>query len=160
VQAGGHVTVGEEREVADAGPVSPQERTRQTERTLLGGDPLRAWKVHLAKLAQETGLDITVSHYPPGTSKWNKIEHRMFGSFITMNWRGRPLTSLRTIIELISATTTTTGLTIQAADDPNWYPTGVKVTDAELAAVPLSPHEWHGDWNYTLRPTRDTPEPD
>ncbi len=76
-------------------------------------------------------------HYPPGTSKWNRIEHRMF-SFITMNWRGRPLTSLRTIIELISATTTTTGLTIQADYDPNWYPTGVKITDAQLAAVPLT----------------------
>ncbi|MGH9305926.1 MAG: ISAzo13 family transposase, partial [Acidimicrobiales bacterium] len=104
------------------------------------GYRLRAWKVHLAELAYETGLDITVCHYPPGTSKWNKIEHRMF-SFITMNWRGRPLTSLRTIIELISATTTTTGLAIQAADDPNWYPTGVKITDAELAALPIVPHQ-------------------
>ncbi len=113
------------------------------------GYRLRAWKVELAKFAKESGLDITVSHYPPGTSKWNKIEHRMF-SFITMNWRGRPLTSLRTIIELISATTTKTGLTIMAADDPNWYPTGLKVTNAELASVPLTPHEWHGDWNYTI----------
>ena len=113
------------------------------------GYRLRAWKVHLATLAQETGLDITVCHYPPGTSKWNKIEHRMF-SFITMNWRGRPLTSLRTVIELISATTTKTGLAIQAADDPNWYPTGIKISDAELATVPLTPHEWHGDWNYTI----------
>ena len=113
------------------------------------GYRLRAWKVHLATLAQETGLDITVCHYPPGTSKWNEIEHRMF-SFITMNWRGRPLTSLRTVIELISATTTKTGLAIQAADDPNWYPTGVKISDAELATVPLTPHEWHGDWNYTI----------
>ena len=78
------------------------------------GYRLRAWKVHLARLAAETGLEITCCHYPPGTSKWNRIEHRMF-SFITMNWRGRPLTSLRTIIELISATATTTGLTIQAA---------------------------------------------
>ena len=113
------------------------------------GYRLRAWKVELAKFAKESGLDITVCHYPPGTSKWNRIEHRMF-SFITMNWRGRPLTSLRTIIELISATTTKTGLTIMAADDPNWYPTGVKITDAQLAAVPLVPHEWHGDWNYTV----------
>jgi hypothetical protein len=113
------------------------------------GYRLRAWKVELAKFAKETGLDITVCHYPPGTSKWNRIEHRMF-SFITMNWRGRPLTSLRTIIELISATTTKTGLTVMAADDPNWYPTGVKVTNAELAAVPLMPHDWHGDWNYTI----------
>jgi len=78
-----------------------------------------------------------------------KIEHRMF-SFITMKWRGRPLTSLRTVIELISATTTKTGLKIQAADDPNWYPTGVKISDAELADVPLVPHDWHGDWNYTI----------
>ena len=113
------------------------------------GYRLRAWKVHLAALAVETGLRITVCHYPPGTSKWNKIEHRMF-SFITMNWRGRPLTTLRTIVELISATTTDTGLSVQAAHDPNWYPKGVKITDSELAAVPLDPHDWHGEWNYTL----------
>jgi hypothetical protein len=113
------------------------------------GYRLRAWKVELARLAAETGLDVTVCHYPPGTSKWNRIEHRMF-SFITMNWRGRPLTSLRTIIELISATATTTGLTIQADHDPNWYPTGIKITDAQLAAVPLHPHHFHGEWNYTI----------
>ena len=103
----------------------------------------------LAKLAAETGLAVTVSHYPPGTSKWNRIEHRMF-SFITMNWRGRPLTSVRTIIELISATATKTGLTIQAAYDPDGYPKGVKITDTELAAVPLAPHHFHGEWNYTI----------
>jgi len=113
------------------------------------GYRVRAWKVELAKLAKETGLEITVSHYPPGTSKWNRIEHRMF-SFITMNWRGRPLTSLRTIIELISATTTTAGLTIQADYDSNWYPKGVKVSDPELAALPLKPHDFHGEWNYTI----------
>ena len=113
------------------------------------GYRLKAWKVQLARLAEETGLDITVCHYPPGTSKWNRIEHRMF-SFITMNWRGRPLTSLRVIIELISATTTTTGLTIQADYDPSWYPTGVKITNKELAAVPLDSHEFHGEWNYTI----------
>ena len=113
------------------------------------GYRVRAWKWHLARLAAETGLDVTVCHYPPGTSKWNRIEHRMF-SFITMNWRGRPLTTLRTIIELISATATTRGLTIQAGHDPNWYPTGVKITDAELAAVPLHPHTFHGEWNYTI----------
>ena len=113
------------------------------------GYRLKAWKVQLARLAAETGLEITVCHYPPGTSKWNRIEHRMF-SFITMNWRGRPLTSLRTIIELISATTTTTGLTIQADYDPNWYPTKVKITNKQLAAVPLDPHEFHGEWNYTI----------
>ncbi len=113
------------------------------------GYRLRAWKVQLAHLAAETGLDITVCHYPPETSKWNRIEHRMF-SFITVNWRGRPLTSLRTIIELISATTTKTGLTIQSDYDPNWYPTGVKITNKELAAVPLDPHKFHGEWNYTI----------
>ncbi|HUZ19548.1 MAG TPA: ISAzo13 family transposase, partial [Acidimicrobiales bacterium] len=105
------------------------------------GYRVRAFKVELAKLAEETGLSITVCHYPPGTSKWNRIEHRMF-SFITMNWRGKPLTCLRTIIELISSTTTATGLTIQAGYDPTWYPKGVKVTDAALAAVPLAPHDF------------------
>jgi len=115
------------------------------------GYRVRAWKVELAKLAAETGLTITVIHYPPGTSKWNKIEHRMF-SFISMNWRGRPLTSYRTIVELIGATTTTKGLRIKAERDTEWYPTGVKITDAELAALPLTRHDWHGDWNYTLQP--------
>ena len=113
------------------------------------GYRVRAFKVELAKLAEETGLDITVCHYPPGTSKWNRIEHRMF-SFITMNGRGRPLTTIRTIVELISATTTTTGLTIQAGYDPNWHPKGVKISDAELAALPLTPHPFHGEWNYTI----------
>ena len=113
------------------------------------GYRLRAWKVHLAALAAETGLRITVCHYPPGTSKWNRIEHRLF-SFITINWRGRPLTSIRTIVELISATTTETGLSVQAAYDPNWYPKGIKITNAELAAVPLDPHDFHGEWNYTI----------
>lgn len=119
------------------------------------GYRLRAWKVHLAALAAETGLSITVCHYPPGTSKWNRIEHRLF-SFITMNWRGRPLTSLRTIIELISATTTEAGLKVQAAHDPTWYPTGVKITDAVLAAVPLAAHDWHGEWNYTITAQSDS----
>ena len=115
------------------------------------GYRIRAWKKHLADLATETGLEITVCHYPPGTSKWNKIEHRMF-SFISMNWRGRPLTDIRTIVELIAATTTDKGLTVRAAYDPNWYPKGVKIPDAEFKALPLSRHEWHGDWNYTLTP--------
>jgi hypothetical protein len=118
------------------------------------GYRLRAWKVALARLATDTGLDITVCHYPPGTSKWNRIEHRMF-SFITMNWRGRPLTSLRTIIELISATATTTGLTVQAAYDPDWYAKGIKISNAELAAVPLTPHDFHGEWNYTINAHSD-----
>ena len=115
------------------------------------GYRVRAWKVELAKLAAETGLTITVIHYPPGTSKWNKIEHRMF-SFISMNWRGRPLTSYRTIVELIGATTTTKGLRIKAERDTEWYPIGVKISDAEMDALPLTRHDWHGDWNYTLHP--------
>jgi transposase len=115
------------------------------------GYRVRAWKWHLAALAAETGLEVTVCHYPPGTSKWNKIEHRLF-SFISMNWRGRPLTSIRTIVELIAATTTTTGLSVQAGYDPNWYPTGVKITDTQMGQIPLQPHDWHGDWNYTISP--------
>ena len=113
------------------------------------GHRVRLWKVELAQLAQETGLEITVCHYPPGTSKWNRIEHKMF-SFISMNWRGRPLVSYRTIIELISATTTKSGLTIRAEEDLNYYETGTKVTNAELASVPLVRHEFHGDWNYSI----------
>jgi transposase len=118
------------------------------------GYRVRAWKVGLARLAQESGLAITVCHYPPGTSKWNKIEHRLF-SFITINWRGRPLTTMRTIIELISATSTSTGLSVQADYDPGWYPKGVKITDKQLAALPLEPHEFHGEWNYTLNAQSD-----
>lgn len=113
------------------------------------GYRVRAWKAELARFAAETGMDITVCHYPPGTSKWNKIEHRMF-SFISMNWRATPLTSLRVIVELIAATTTSKGLTIQAAHDPNWYPKGVKISDAELTNLPITPHTWHGEWNYTI----------
>ena len=115
------------------------------------GHRVRAWKKELARLADETGLEITVCHYPPGTSKWNKIEHRMF-SFISMNWRGRPLTSYRTVIELIGATTTGKGLRIRAERDEGTYETGVKVSDKELAALPLRRHDFHGDWNYTLTP--------
>lgn len=113
------------------------------------GYRVKLWKVELAKLAKETGLIITVCHYPPGTSKWNKIEHRMF-SFISMNWRGRPLVSYRTIVELISNTTTSKGLKIRAEEDLNYYETGTKVTNAELAGVPLTRHKFHGDWNYTI----------
>ncbi len=119
------------------------------------GSRVRAWKAQLAAFAAETGLRITVCHYPPGTSKWNKIEHRMF-SFISVNWRGRPLTDLRTIVDLISNTTTSTGLTIQAAHDPEWYPTGVKISDKQFAALPLHTHDWHPDWNYTLAPDPTT----
>jgi len=113
------------------------------------GPRVRAWKWHLARLAAETGLEITVCHYPPGTSKWNKIEHRLF-SFISMNWRGRPFTDIRTVVELIAATKTTTGLTVQCAYDPNWYPTGEKITDRAYNTIPLRQHHWHGEWNYSL----------
>ena len=123
------------------------------------GNRRRTWKTELAALATDTGLAISVCHLPPGTSKWNKIEHRLF-SQITMNWRGRPLTSHETILQLIGATTTTTGLTVTATLDTDTYPTGIKISDREMAALPITRHNFHGDWNYTLHPTRDTPEPD
>jgi transposase len=113
----------------------------------------RLWKRELAALAAETGLTITVCHYPPGTSKWNKVEHRMF-SFITKNWRGKPLTSYQVIVELVAATTTETGLRILAEYDQGYYPTGVEVTDTELANLPLHGHDWHPDWNYDLTPPK------
>jgi len=115
----------------------------------------RAWKAGLAALAEQTGLEITCCHFPPGTSKWNKIEHRLF-SHITMNWRGRPLTSHDVIINSIAATTTRTGLTVQARLDDGTYPTGVKVSNAQMAALPISRHPFHGDWNYTLDPAGHT----
>ena len=111
----------------------------------------RLWKYELGRFAAETGLSITVCHLPPGTSKWNKIEHRLF-SHITMNWRGRPLTSLEVIVDLIGATTTKQGLKVHAERDLGSYPKGVKVTDAELAAIILKAHDFHGEWNYTIIP--------
>jgi hypothetical protein len=118
----------------------------------------RAWKAELAGLALETGLEITVCHFPPGTSKWNKIEHRLF-SHITMNWRGRPLTSHEVIVQAIAATTTRTGLRVRAELDTGSYDTGARVTDEQMAALPLRRHDWHGDWNYTLRPEPPAPAP-
>jgi len=117
------------------------------------GYRVRLWKVELQKLSDELKLPITVCHLPPGTSKWNKIEHRLF-SFITINWRGKPLRSYRTIVQLIAATTTDAGLKVRAGLDENKYPKSVKVSDAELAAVNLSRHSFHGDWNYTIAPAR------
>jgi transposase len=111
----------------------------------------RLFKIELAKLAERTGIAITVCHFPPGTSKWNKVEHRLF-SHISMNWRGRPLESHEVIIDLIAATKTRTGLTVRAELDRGYYPTGIKITKPQLAAVPLTVHDWHGDWNYTVRP--------
>jgi len=117
----------------------------------------RLWKTELATLAAETGLAVTVCHFPPGTSKWNKVEHRLF-SAISANWRGRPLVSHEVIVELIGATTTRTGLRVQAELDRGHYPNGIKVSDAALAAVPITPHDWHGEWNYTID-RGNTPQP-
>jgi transposase len=115
------------------------------------GVRLRLWKCELQRLADELNLTIAVCHLPPGTSKWNKIEHRLF-SFITQNWRGRPLVSHQVIVQLIAATTTTTGLKVRCDIDPNTYPAGIKISDAEIARVNLQRHEFHGDWNYTIMP--------
>jgi transposase len=111
----------------------------------------RLWKVALQELADETGLKLTVCHFPPGTSKWNKIEHRLF-SFITMNWRGKPLVSVEAIVELIGNTRTREGLQVKTAIDSNTYEAGIKVSDNQLAQVRLQPHKFHGDWNYTIVP--------
>jgi len=116
------------------------------------GHRLRAWKIELAAFASRTGLTVTVCHLPPGTSKWNNIEHRLF-SQITMNWRGRPLTSHQIIVDLIANTTTSTGLTVHCVLDTAAYPTGLTYTDQDIAAIPLTRHDFHGDWNYTLTPT-------
>ena len=115
------------------------------------GYRVRLWKVELQRFADEVGLEVTVCHFPPGTSKWNKIEHRLF-SHITMNWRGRPLVSHQVIVELIAATRTATGLEVEARLDPGSYPTKVKVTKQQMERVRLHPHEFHGEWNYTIKP--------
>ena len=115
------------------------------------GARVRLWKRELQGLATELGLTITVCHLPPGTSKWNKVEHKLF-SFITKNWRGKPLISYQTIVQLISATTTRTGLNVKAEIDHASYPAGIKVTDQEMAAINLTAHAFHGEWNYTITP--------
>jgi len=106
------------------------------------------WKYQLAEFAKATGLTITVCHYPPGTSKWNKIEHRLF-SRITGNWRGRPLTTYQTVVNLIANTTTQTGLVVRCELDPNLYPTKIKLTNEQKKSIPLTRRAFHGDWNYT-----------
>ena len=106
-------------------------------------------------MCDQSGLEITVFHLPPGTSKWNKIEHRMW-SQVTKNWRGRPLTSFAVVVKLIGATTTQTGLTINATLDERTYEGGLQVSDEALAAVRLARHEFHGEWNYTVTPTTST----
>lgn len=115
------------------------------------GYRVRLWKVELQSLATETGLRITTCHFPPGTSKWNKIEHRLF-SHISMNWRGRPLVSHEVIVKLIGKTSTRNGLRIKAKLDKRKYPTKIKVSDAEMERVKLKPHKFHGEWNYSIRP--------
>ena len=115
------------------------------------GSRVRLWKVELQKLADETGLEILVCHLPPGTSKWNKIEHRLF-SFISQNWRGKPLVSHQVIVDLIAATTTKKGLKVRAEIDLNRYPSGVKVSDQEFAALNIERDKFHGEWNYKLVP--------
>jgi Rhodopirellula transposase DDE domain len=116
------------------------------------GTRVRLWKVALQRLADETGLRITVCHFPPGTSKWNKIEHRMF-SYISMNWRGKPLISHEVIVNLIARTTTHTGLKIEAEIDTNLYPKGLRVTDEELEKINIQKANFHGEWNYTILPS-------
>jgi transposase len=121
------------------------------------GSRLRLWKIELQKLADETGLRIAVCHFPPGTSKWNKIEHRLF-SYISQNWRGQPLRSFQTIVNLIAATATTTGLKVHAELNTEVYQAGIKISDQELAQVKIRRDKFHGDWNYEIQPRRLHPE--
>ena len=120
------------------------------------GYRLRLWKIELQKLADELGIPISVCHLPPGTSKWNKIEHRLF-SFISRNWRGKPLLTHQVIVELISATKTKTGLKVRSVVDERIYPKGRRVSDTQLAQVNLEPLEFHGEWNYTIHPSAASP---
>jgi hypothetical protein len=117
------------------------------------GYRLRLWKLELQKLADVTGLSVMVCHFPPGTSKWNKVEHRLF-SFISSNWRGEPLRDYETIVRLIARTTTVKGLRVTCRLDHRKYPAGRKVTDDEMASVNLKPKRFHGEWNYTIHPRR------
>jgi transposase len=137
-----------------------QERYPQAKRLMItadgggsNGSRLRLWKLELQTMADETGLAIAVSHFPPGTSKWNKIEHRLF-SFISKNWRGQPLTSLQVIVSLIAGTTTRKGLKVHAEIDGRSYPAGIKVPDAEMELINLRRDEFHGEWNYEILPRR------
>jgi hypothetical protein len=113
----------------------------------------RLWKLERQRLSDATGLNIQVCHFPPGTSQWNKIEHRMFG-YITANWRGRPLVSHEVIVNLIANTTTGAGLAIHAELDQGTYPTGIKVTDQQMERVNLFPADFHGNWNYSIKPRK------
>jgi len=117
------------------------------------GYRVRLWKRELQKLSNELKIVINVSHYPPGTSKWNKIEHRMF-SFISKNWRGKPLISRQTVIELIGNTKTKTGLEIKAVLDENFYEKGIHVSDEEMEMINLEESDFHGEWNYRIKPQK------
>jgi len=116
---------------------------------------LRLWKLELQKLADQTGLDIEVCHFPPGTSKWNKIEHRLF-SFISSNWRGEPLRDYETIVNLIANTTTAKGLKVSCRLDRRKYPTGRKVSDQEMKQINITRDQFHGEWNYVIHPKKQT----
>jgi hypothetical protein len=137
-----------------------QARYHQAKRLLItadcggsNGERVRLWKTELQALADQTGLSITVAHLPPGTSKWNRIEHRLF-AFITQNWRGKPLLTHQVIVQLIASTTTQTGLTVQCRLDQNAYDKGIKVSDAEMAKLNITPANFHGEWNYTIAPRK------
>jgi hypothetical protein len=120
------------------------------------GARMRLWKHELQRFANETGLAVTVAHLPPGTSKWNRIEHRLF-AYISRNWRGKPLVSHQVIVQLIGATTAQTGLTVRCEIDASRYPKGIKVTDAEMAALAIERDPFHGEWNYTISPSQQPP---
>jgi hypothetical protein len=120
------------------------------------GARVRLWKRELQRFANETALEVTVNHLPPGTSKWNRIEHRLF-AYISQNWRGKPLVSHQVIIQLIGSTTTGTGLTVTCDIDASQYRRGIKVSKAEMAALNIQPHTFHGEWNYTIRPNQRPP---
>src|ERR671912_6088 len=120
------------------------------------GARLRLWKRELQRFANETGLAVTVAHLPPGTSKWNRIEHRLF-AYISQNWRGKPLVSHQVIVQLIGATTTQTGLTVRCELDANCYPKGIKITAAEMATLAITRDPFHGEWNYTISPNQQPP---
>jgi hypothetical protein len=119
------------------------------------GSRVRLFKVELQKLADETGVTLQVCHFPPGTSKWNKVEHRLF-CHITQTWRGKPLTSRLAVVELIAATTTTTGLKVHCELDPRSYPKGIKVTDDEMSSLNITGDQFHPEWNYTIAPRAPT----
>ena len=170
----GWVSVGTDADTADFAIASlrrwwegeGRERYSSARRLLVTADAggsngyrVRLWKTGLAAFAHDAGIAVTVLHFPPGTSKWNKIEHRLFAQ-ISSNWRGKPLTSHEAVVSLIGATRTRTGLTVTAEFDPGLYPTGKRIPAAEVDRLPITPHAWHGEWNYTLRPEPPERAPD